>query len=83
VLEKTRIDADAIPRWFPAVLRPQTKDAQAHSRPQRAELQRQTALAENQQDPLVDVRLNEEIDSDVFAKKQCELRDRIAELTLK
>jgi hypothetical protein len=34
-----------------------------------------------QQDKLVDMRLREEIDADLFAKKQTELRDRVAGLS--
>jgi hypothetical protein len=53
-----------------AALRSRTGDAQADSLAQRAEIQRQMMLAVSQQNRLVDLRINPEIDADVFAGKQ-------------
>ena len=82
ILDKMRIDDEEVREWFRTVLRSQTKDQQADSLAQRAEVQRQMSLTVNQQDKLVDLRIREEIDLDTFAKKQTELRDRLAKLKL-
>jgi DNA invertase Pin-like site-specific DNA recombinase len=82
ILERMRIDDDEVREWFRTVLRSQTKDQQADSLAQRAEVQRQMSLTVNQQDKLVDLRIREEIDLDTFAKKQTELRDRLSKLKL-
>jgi len=39
-------------------------------------------MAMNQQDRLVNLRVDREIEADIFAKKQTELRDRTASLKL-
>ena len=54
----------------------------ADSLAQRSKIQRQIAPAVDQQNRVVDMRINREIDADVFAAKQTELRDRIANLKL-
>jgi site-specific DNA recombinase len=82
IFDKMRIENEEVRDWVRAVLRSQTKDAQAESLAQRAELQRQMSLAVAQQDRLVDMRLSDEIDLNIFAAKQTELRDRIANLKL-
>ena len=82
VFDKTRIENDDVREWFRAVLRSQTKDSQEELRAQRSELDRQISLAINQQERVVDMRINEEIDADLFARKQMEIRDRIAKLKL-
>ncbi len=82
VFDAMRIEDEGVREWLRAVLRSQTKDAQADSLAQRAELQRQITLAVNQQNRLVDLRIGDEIDADVFANKQTELRDRISSLKL-
>ena len=82
VFDKMRIENEEVREWVRAVLGSQTKDAQADVIAQRAELQRQISLATNQQHRLVDMRINREIDADMFAEKQTEVRDRIAGLKL-
>ncbi|MGE0761557.1 MAG: zinc ribbon domain-containing protein [Pirellulaceae bacterium] len=82
IFDKMRIENEEVRDWVRAVLRSQTKDAQAESLAQRAELQRQMSLAVAQQNRLVDMRLSDEIDLNIFAAKQTELRDRIANLKL-
>jgi hypothetical protein len=82
VFKQMRIDDDEVREWFQMVLRSQTRDAQQESIAQRAELQRQETLLVKQQDRLLNLRLNEDIDQETFAKKQTELRDRLASIKL-
>ena len=82
IFDKMRIENEEVRDWVRAVLQSQTKDAQADSLAERPEVQRQMTLAVNQQNRLVDLRINREIDADIFAGKQTELRDRIASLKL-
>ncbi|HZL87506.1 MAG TPA: hypothetical protein VFB96_03945 [Pirellulaceae bacterium] len=60
----------------------QTHDEQAESLAQAAELNRQWTLIVNQQDRLVNLRIADEIDEVTFARKQTELRDRLAAINL-
>ncbi|HLJ94364.1 MAG TPA: hypothetical protein VKU02_14355 [Gemmataceae bacterium] len=64
------------------MLASQTRDAQAESLAQRAELQRQETLLVQQQDRLLNMRLAEDIDQETFARKHTELRDRLASIKL-
>lgn len=82
IFQKMRIENEEVREWVRAVLQSQTKDSQADSLAQRAEVQRQWTLAIQQQNRIVDMRINHEIDADIFAGKQTELRDRIAGLKL-
>ena len=82
IFDKMRIESEDIREWVLAVLRSQTKDTQADSLAQRAELNRQLTLTVSQQNRLVDMRISQEIDADLFAAKQTDLRDRIAGLKL-
>ena len=59
-----------------------TKDAQADSRAQCSELQRQETLIASQQDRLLNLRIDGQIDDDTFARKQTELRDRLSSIKL-
>lgn len=82
VFQRIRIDDDEIREWFETVLRSQTRDAQQESIAQRAELQRQESLLVNQEDRLLNLRLSDDIDQETFARKQTELRDRLASIKL-
>lgn len=64
------------------MLASQTRDAQADSRAQRLELQRQETLIDGQQNRLLDMRLAEEIDEATFARKHTEMRDRLTSIKL-
>jgi len=77
-----RIDDEDVREWFQMVLRSQTRDAQQESVAQRAELQRQESLLVNQEDRLLNLRLNDDIDQATFVRKQTELRDRLASIKL-
>jgi hypothetical protein len=82
IFAKMRIDDDEVRDWFRAVLVSQTKDSQEESRAQRVELTRQESLLVAQQDKLLDLRLRDEIDEQVYATKQTQLRDRLASIKL-
>ncbi len=69
VFDWMRVDDANAREWFGAVLRSQTRDSQEKAQEQRSELQRQLSSVLGQQDRLVNLRLNEEIDADTFAKK--------------
>lgn len=79
---RMRISDPAVQDWFRAVLAAQTRDAQADTRAQRDELQRQASLLVAQQDRLLNLRLSEDVDQDTFARKHTELRDRLASIKL-
>lgn len=80
LFDRIRIQDDAVREWFRTVLASQTRDQQHETRSQRDELQRQLTMAMNQQDRVVNLRVDGEIDAEVFAKKQTELRDRMASI---
>ncbi|REK08643.1 MAG: recombinase family protein [Planctomycetota bacterium] len=82
VFDRIRIEDDAVRDWFRQVLVSQTRDAQEDARAQRSELLRQEALLINQQDRLLNLRIDDQIDQEIFAAKQTELRDRLARIKL-
>ena len=77
-----RIEDAGMREWFRAVLASQTRDSQADSLAQRAELQRQETLIVNQQDRLLNMRLADDLDQQTFANKQTKLRDRLSQIKL-
>lgn len=77
-----RVEDESVRDWFRAVLASQTRDQQADSRAQRSELQRQATLLVDQQDRLIQMRLNEHIDEETFIRKQTDMRDRLASVKL-
>lgn len=82
VFDRMRIEDPDVREWFQTVLASQTKDAQADSKAQREELQRQASLLVAQQDRLLNLRLAEQVEQDTFAAKHTELRDRLASIKL-
>jgi site-specific DNA recombinase len=82
VFDKMRVEDEGVRDWFRLVLASQTRDAQADSRAQRAELTRQETLIVAQQDRLLNLRLAEDIDQETFARKHTEMRDRLASIKL-
>lgn len=82
VFDRMRIEDESVRDWFRTVLASQTRDSQAESLAQRAELQRQATLLVEQQDRLLNLRLADDIDHDVFGRKGTELRDRLASIKL-
>ncbi|HTQ38660.1 MAG TPA: recombinase family protein [Pirellulales bacterium] len=82
VFDRIRIEDEGVREWFREVLRSQTRDAQADALARRAELERQVALTINQQERLLNLLIDNVLDQDAFARKQTELRDRLASLRL-
>ena len=79
---KMQVKDLAIKEWFRTVLILQTEDAQTDWASQRSELQRQATLLVEQQDRLLNLHLADGIDQATFARKQTELRDRLASIKL-
>ncbi|MGE3239522.1 MAG: recombinase family protein [Pirellulales bacterium] len=82
LFDKMRIADATIREWFRTVLVLQSEGAQHDCAAQRAELQRQATLLVEQQDRLLNLHLADGIDQDAFARKQTELRDRLASIKL-
>ncbi len=82
LFDRLKVADPEVRDWFVAVLRAKTKDEQVASREKADELQRQLSQVRGQQDRLVNLRLADEIDADTYAKKNTELRDRVATLEL-
>ena len=82
IFDKMRVEDEGVRDWFRMVLVSQTRDSQAESLAQRAELQRQETLYVQQQDRLLNLRLADDIDQETFARKSTEIRDRLASIKL-
>ena len=82
IFDRMRIESDDVRDWFAKQLRSQTAQDQQVNRERRAEINRQLSLVIQQHNQLVNMRLNEEINSDTYAAKDTELRDREANLKL-
>lgn len=74
---------DEIGDWFSESLREWSKQERTESRGQTDQLQRELTQLQQQEDRLLNLRLLEEINTDTFGKKSKELRDRIADVTLR
>ena len=79
---KIRIEDENVRDWFVRVLHARSRDRQQAAQERTGDLQRRLTSIRNQQDRLLNLRLLEEIDSDTFAAKQTELRDRASRLEL-
>jgi site-specific DNA recombinase len=75
--------SDEIRDWFSEALREWSKQERGESRAQTSQYQRELTQLQQQEDKLLNLRLLEEINSDTFGRKSTELRDRIADVTLK
>ncbi len=75
--------SDDMRDWFGEALREWSKQERTESRGQTDQFQRELTQLQQQEDRLLNLRLLEEISTDTFAKKSTELRDRIADITLK
>jgi site-specific DNA recombinase len=82
LFDRMRIKNDDVREWFRAVLASQTRDAQADARAQREELTRQESLIVARQDRLLNMRINDEIDESMFARKHTDMRDQLAKIKL-
>jgi site-specific DNA recombinase len=68
--------------WFARTLRQWAQTEQVEARTRTEDVQRQLSALRAQQDRLLNLRLLDEIDADTFARKNTEMRDRTAALTL-
>ena len=75
--------SDDMRDWFSEALREWSKQERTESRGQTDQFQRELSQLQQQEDRLLNLRLLEEISTDTFAKKSTELRDRIADITLR
>lgn len=82
LFDQLRIEDEKVRDHFLAVLRAQTQQEQQESKAEVAEIKRQHALIQQQQDRLLNLRLLDEINGDTFASKSTELRDQLATLRL-
>ncbi len=82
VFDKMRIEDEGVRDWFQTVLDSQTRGAQSGSRAQRVELRLQETLIVGQEDGVPNLRLTEDIDQEMFARKHTELRARLASINL-
>jgi hypothetical protein len=82
LFDRIRIEDSSVRDWFRAVLVSQSKDAQIENLAKRAELQRQETLLFAKRDRLLNLRIEGEIDEATFARKQTEMRDRLAAIKL-
>ena len=79
MFDAIRIQDDDVRSWFQRVLQAKTRDLQQQGEKDVSELNRQLTSLRNQMDRSLNLRLLDEIDEDTFARKNIELRDRIAE----
>lgn len=82
ILGRIKIEDPAVCEWFRTILVSQTKDSQQDSQEQRVEVQRQISMTQTQQDKLVALRINDDVDQELFTRKQTELRERLTNLKL-
>ena len=68
--------------WFQKMLRLWISDQQQAFHSTADDVQRELTRLRDQQDRLLNLRLLDEIEAETFARKNTELRDRIAALTL-
>jgi len=73
---------EPVREWFQKMLRLWINDQQRASRSTADDIQRELTGLRDQQDRLLNLRLMNEIEAETFARKNTELRDRIAGLTL-
>ena len=73
---------EPVREWFQKTMRLWMQDQQQESRVNADDIQRELSGLRDQQDRLLNLRLLGEIEADTFGRKNTELRDRIANLTL-
>lgn len=82
IFARLKIPDEQTREWFRTVLRARLRHDQSQTQQRTTELNRQLSLLRNQQDQLLNLRLLEEVDESTFARKNVELRDRIADLSV-
>lgn len=75
--------ADHVRDWFAEALREWSKQERGEFRQKTEQLQRELTQLQQQEDRLLNLRLLGEIEADTFARKSTELRDRVADVTLR
>ena len=82
MFDSIRIDDEDVRDWFLRVIHAKNRESQDETRDRISELNRQLSSLRSQQDELLNLRILKEIDESTFARKNTELRDRIAKLTI-
>ena len=82
LFDRMRIKDAGIRDWFAKALRAKNRTDLDSSKDRIADLNRQITGLREQEERLLNLRLLEEINTTTFARKNTELRDRIAQLTL-
>lgn len=82
LFKQLRVEDDEMREWFAAALRDKSREEQVESRERDQDLKRQHTAVVQQLDRLLNLRLLEEIDTETFAEKSKQLRDRAARLKL-
>lgn len=80
--QRMKIEDEKLRDWIRKILQAKTRERQKVDREAQAEQRRQHALLTGQRDRLLNLRLLGEIETETFAKKDAELRDKIAEVQL-
>lgn len=83
MFRRMRIEDQEIRDWFRTVIRAKSNDALKADKSHIDDLNRQLSTLRQQQDRLLNLRLLDEIDQHTYAGKNTELRDRIAQLSLR
>lgn len=76
LFERIRIEEEEVRAWFRSVLIARTQQQRQETDQQSTELKRQVALLTQQEDRLLNMRLQGEIDQERYGQKSQELRDR-------
>lgn len=82
LFQTLRIADDDVRDWVVEVLRARTQSEQKEASERVVEINKQLAEIRRQQDELLNLRLLKEIEADLFARKNRELRERESRLTL-
>ena len=67
LFDRMRVEKDEVCEWIRVVLSSKTRDSQLESKAQLAEIQRQETLLANQQDRLLNMRIEDQVDDKTFA----------------
>ena len=82
LFDQLLVKEEEVSHWFTTNLRKSVSGQQADASGRIADMQRQLAAIRKQEDELLNLRLLGEIESDTFAAKKTQLRDREARLNL-
>lgn len=82
MFKSIKVEDPKVTKWIVNVLRAKTKDRQLVDTKKLSDLTKQVNQLKAQRDRLLNLRILDEIEADTFAKKDAELRDRQANLSL-